>query len=73
MTSGPKAAKFKDSDYLQTLLSVCISLLKLLEKKNPKKPLITLMRSFVMEMQPVQEMENSIARRWRPALLPWSS
>ena len=40
MTSGPKAAKFKDSDYLQTLLSVCISLPKLLEKKNPKKPLM---------------------------------
>ena len=59
MTSGLKAAKFKDSNHLQTLLSVCLSLLKLLEKENPKKPLIALMRSFVKEVQPVQEMETS--------------
>ena len=43
MTSGPKAAKFKDSDHLLKLLNVCISLLKLLEKENLMKPMIALM------------------------------
>ena len=59
MTSGLKAAKFKDSDHLRALLAVCNSLLKLLEKENPKKPLVALMRSFVKEVEPVKEMETS--------------
>ena len=58
MTSGLKAAKFKDSDHLRALLAVCNSLLKLLEKENPKKPLVALMRSFVKEVEPVKEMSR---------------
>ena len=59
MTSGLRAERFRGSDQLRALLGVCRTLLTLLEQENPRKPLVALIKSFVKEVEPVQEIETS--------------